>query len=181
MLFFSILNPKIHSIKPGKYYKICNITALSILLIYLFSLSNSLSPTSFSFSGSLFVSHISLISPLSLSLSLSPSQQDCMFEIGFVARRTTWWHEIGVEEIDVEIGVLCVFLWLLWRFIFVVLVVVVSCCDWSCGCNVWWVSVVLDDGFGWGWDRGDGFWLGLRLRWWVWLGLRTRWVGGGNP
>ena len=59
-------------------------------------------------------------------------------------------------ETGVEISVLCVFLW---RF-FVVLVVVVSCYDRSCGCNVWWVSVVLGNGlagveigvvgFGWG-------------------------------
>ena len=51
----------------------------------------------------------------------------------------------------------------LWQF-FVVLVVVVSCCDQSCGCNVLWVSTVLNDGFGWGSDRGGGFWLGLRTR-----------------
>ena len=60
-------------------------------------------------------------------------------------------------ETGVEIGVLCIFWWLLWPVscgscgsFFVVLVVVVSCCDQSCGCNVWWVSVVLGDGFSWG-------------------------------
>ena len=127
MLFFSILNPKIHSNKPGKYYKICNITALSILLIYLFSLSNSLSPTSFSFSGSLFVSHISLISPLSLSLSLPHNKIVCL--------RLALWRG---EQLD---GVRSAWRRLTWRS---------ACCVFSCGCYgglflwfLWWWFLVV--------------------------------------
>ena len=52
-------------------------------------------------------------------------------------------------ETGVEIDVLCVFLWLLWPvscgscggFLWFLWWWFLgdSCCDWSCGCNVWWV------------------------------------------
>ena len=135
--FLAFETQKTYSIKICICYKICNLAIVpthfwertiarlyNILLIYLFSLqlSVSLPLTSLSFLISLVHSSspTSLSFPHSLSLSFPHSlpQQDRMFEIGLVARRMAWWHEIGVEEIDVEtgveFGVLCVFLWLLW-------------------------------------------------------------------
>ena len=60
-------------------------------------------------------------------------------------------------ETGVEISVLCVFLWLLWSvscgscggFLWFLWWWFLggSCCDWSYGCNVLWVLVVLDNGF----------------------------------
>ena len=198
MLFFSILNLKIHSIKPSKCYKICNTTTVhfhfwerivvvlyNILLIYLFSLSSSLSPTSLSFSGFLSVSHISLIS--SLSLSHTHTTRSYVWDrLRGKENGVMVWDWCGGDQRGDRCGdrrVVCFLvvvvasvLWFLWQF-FVVFVVVVSCCDWSCGCNVWWVLVVLGVGFGWGWDRAGGFWLGLRSRWWVLVGVENE-VGG---
>ena len=166
--FLAFETQKTHSIKACICYKICNLAIVhshfwertiailyNILLIYLFSLqlSVSLSLTSLSFLISLVLSlsPTSLSFPHSLSLSLSfphsLPQQDRTFEIGLVARRMAWWREIGVEEIDVEtgveIGVLCVFLWLLW---------LVSCG--SCGSFLWFLWLGTEPEF---WLREGGF------------------------
>ena len=146
MLFFSILNLKIHSIKPGKCYKICNTTTVhfhfwerivvvlyNILLIYLFSLSSSLSPTSLSFSGSLSVSHISLISSLSVSLSLSLSHTTRLYvwdRLGGEENGVMVWDWHGGDQRGDRCGdrrVVC----------FLVVVVAVSCG--SCGSFLWFL------------------------------------------
>ena len=127
MLFFGILNPKIHSIKPSKCYKICNTAIVhshflertvarlyNILLIYLFSLSSSLSPTSLSFFGSLSISHISLISSLPLSLSLISS----LPHNKIICLRSAWWRG---ERHD---GMRSAWRRSMWRL---------ACCVFSCG------------------------------------------------
>ena len=107
MLFFGILNPKIHSIKPSKCYKICNTAIVhshflertvarlyNILLIYLFSLqlSVSLSLTSLSFLIFLVLSSspTSLSFPHSLSLSLISSLPP--------TTRSYVWDRLGGKE-----------------------------------------------------------------------------------
>ena len=132
----------------------------NIFFIYLFSLSSSLSPTSLSFPHSL--SHFVT---LSLSLSLSLSLISSLPHNKIIHLRSAWWR--GEWRDGVRLAwrrsmwrpvwrlACCVFsggcfgrcLGFLWQF-FVFLVVVVSCCDRSCGCNVWWVLMVLSDGFG---------------------------------
>ena len=188
MLFFSILNLKNYSIKPRKCYKICNTATMhshfwertvavlyNILFIYLFSLQLFVSHISLFLWFSLRLPHLShfLIPSLSLSLTTRLYVWD---RLGGEENNMMAWDRRGGDRRGDRCGDQCVMrflvvvvagvLWFLWWF-FVVLVVVVSCCDRSCGYNVWWVSVVLGNSFGWDWDQGGGFWLGLKWGGWV--------------